>query len=353
MKVLMLSDFFLSGQTTHVLELARQLTRLEVEVHIAFGTIHSRLFYSHYSPILSASNVSHSQGGDLNYLHSTTKNWRPDIIHCQSSTLFKHTQNLSLRLGVPYILTCHGLGFQHPKYRPQFKLASAIVAIGPRVALELQDYMEKVTIIPNGIDTEHFVPHPESPSRRKKVIYMGRLEERRIRTLKQLALAHANITNLPLTIISDWNPNLPGTSFVPWQVDPVPHLQKAGIVVGCGRTAREALSCGNAVLLMQQSYDGVISPQLVACPDFDFSGNLGRFPLATLEGDLRRILRSNFRLKKLQSWGRNYAVTYLSSNDMAKKTLLLYKEVQGLSGSLARRSTKPLCSLANLAAQKR
>ncbi len=82
---------------------------------------------------------------------------------------------------------------------------------------------------------------------------------------------------------------LTGTNYVPWQVNLVPpHLQRSGIVVGCGRTAREALSCGNAVLLMQQAYDGVISPQLVSSPDFDFSGNLGRFPLTTMEGgDLR------------------------------------------------------------------
>ena len=43
----MLSDFFLSGQTTHVLELAKQLQVLGTDVHISFGTIHSRLFWSH------------------------------------------------------------------------------------------------------------------------------------------------------------------------------------------------------------------------------------------------------------------------------------------------------------------
>lgn len=341
MRVLMLSDFFLSGQTTHVLELAKQLQSFGAEVHIAFGAIHSRLFQSHYAPDLLANRISFSQELDLSHLSSRAQKWQPDLIHCQSSTLFKNTQYLAVRLGIPYVLTCHGLGFQNPRYRSQLKMASAIVAIGPKVALDLKDYAQKVEVIPNGIDTKHFSPHPKNPSRRKKIIYVGRLEERRILALTQLVTAHANITNLPLTIISDWNPNLPGTNYVPWQVNLVPHLQRSGIVVGCGRTAREALSCGNAVLLMQQAYDGVISPQLVSSPDFDFSGNLGRFPLTTMEGDLRRLLKSSYRLRKLQNWGRDYALTCLSSTEMAKKTLSLYQEILDLPESFAGHSRKP------------
>ncbi|HHT90437.1 MAG TPA: hypothetical protein GXZ68_05655, partial [Firmicutes bacterium] len=84
---------------------------------------------------------------------------------------------------------------------------------------------------------------------------------------------------------------------------------------------------GNAVLLMQQAYDGVVSPQLVAYDDFDFSGNLNRFPLSNLESDLKKLLRSSYRLKKLQKWGRDYALTHLSSERMAKKTLQVYRDV--------------------------
>ena len=62
MKVLMLSDFFLSGQTTHVLELAKQLQVLGTDVHISFGTIHSRLFWSHYTSWLSENRISFSAG---------------------------------------------------------------------------------------------------------------------------------------------------------------------------------------------------------------------------------------------------------------------------------------------------
>lgn len=326
MRVLLLSDFFHSGQTTHVLDLSKQLKKLGTEVHIMFGTIHSNLFWSYYAPQLSAQNISFSHGRDLTSLTKKVSKWKPDLIHCQSSTLFSTTQYLALRQNLPFVLTCHGLGFQHPRYRLPLKLASAIIAIGPNVALELLNYKDKVTIILNGVDLERFKP---SPSKRtpKKVLYVGRLEQKRIPPLQSLAKAHFNLTKRPLEIIADWNPQLPRTKFIPWQVDLVTHLQKSCIVAACGRTAREALSCGNAVLLMQQNYDGVISPQLVSATDFDFSGNLGRFSLHDLEKDLRKLLHSVYQLKKLQRWGRKYAEKSFSSLEMAEETLKLYKKV--------------------------
>lgn len=342
MKVLLYSDFFLSGQTTHVLELAKQLQKLKIDVHIAFGTIHSKLFRSHYVPYLENNGIPFSERCDTLKVFSLALKFKPDLIHCQSSTLFKNTQTVASRLAIPYILTCHGLGFNQPKYHSFFSSASAIIAIGPRVAKEVADFQDKTVIIANGIDTDVFSPSTEDNRRwRKKIMYVGRLEKKRIIALQQLIKAHTAISSQPLTIVSNWNPNLSGTNFQPWQVDLVPHLQSSGIVIACGRTAREALSCGNAVLLMQEAYDGVISPQLITKPDFDFSGNLERFPFSFIERDLRRLLKSNLRLKKLQSWGRNYALNHLSSTEMAKNTVLLYQKVLKSNHSRARYSLWP------------
>lgn len=341
MRLLLLSDFFLSGQTTHVLDLAQQLTKLGVQLHLAFGTIHSKLFNSQYAPSLRANNISFSQNKNLNTLINHAHKWKPDLIHCQSSTLFQTTQHLALQLGLPFVLTCHGLGFNHPQYRMPFRLAQGIIAIGPKVAQELVDYKEKVVIIPNGIDLEKFKPSSVSSKLRKQVLYVGRLEAKRIPALRRLAQAHKNILDQPLQVISNWDPALPHVKFIPWQVDVVSHLQKSGIVVACGRTAREALSCGNAVLLMQQSYDGIVSSSLVSTPDFDFSGNLGRFPLYEVEKDLRGLLKSTARLRKLQKWSRKYALNNLSSVQMAKETLQLYHNVLDSKRYFAGRSGFP------------
>lgn len=327
MKVLILSDFFLSGQTTHVLELAKQLKRLGVECHIAFGTIHSKLFWSDYIPYLEEHNLSFSHSVNLLKLFTLCSIWKPDVIHAQSSTLFQITQKLAFRLKIPYVVTCHGLGFNQPRYRQSLALAGSVIAIGPKVAEELKEIGRKVEVILNGIDTELFCPPADSKNIRKEILYVGRLERKRIEPLKQLIKANAIVAPGPLKVVSNWNPALAGTRFFPWQPDLIPQLQTSGIVVACGRTAREALSCGNAVLLMQQAYDGVISPQLIKRADFDFSGNLGRFPLTDLRYDLNSLLQRPQRLKKLQRWGRNYALTNLSSQQMAEETIAVYERV--------------------------
>jgi len=327
LKVLLLSDFFLSGQTTHVLELAKQLKRLKIEPQIAFGTIHTRLFWSDYVPYLLQHKLPFCHGLSLGALTIQSRLWQPDLIHVQSSTLFHSAQILAYRLGIPFVVTCHGLGFSQARFRRYLAAASAIIAIGPRVAEELQEFKQKTQIIPNGVDTEVFTPPEKQTGPRRALLYVGRLEKKRLEPLRYLAEANSLLVGTPLKIISNFDPQIPGTTYLPWQVNLVPHLQKSGIVAACGRTAREALSCGNAVLLMQRAYDGVISPPLVKLPDFDFSGNLGRFDLADLKYDLHALLHRPHRLKKLQSFGRSYAEKHLSSADMAAKTAALYELV--------------------------
>jgi len=327
LKVLFLSDFFLSGQTTHVLDLAKQLQLLGHEVHIAFGSIHSKLFWSHYTPALYQHKIAFSAEADLQTLVELGRKFRPDLIHSQSSTLFQRTQLLASRLSIPYILTCHGLGFNQLRYRHLLAGASAVIAIGPNVAAEIAGLNPRIAVILNGIDTDRFRPPADDAAPRNTIIYVGRLERKRIEALRHLVNAHKALVGRPLRIISNWNPSLPGSIFKPWQPDLVPYMQSAGIVAACGRTAREALSTGNAVLLMQQAYDGVISPKLVTYDDFDFSGNLRRFPYTKLQSDVRELLDSPHRLKKLQNWSRNYALVHLSSAHMAEKTASLYRDV--------------------------
>ena len=100
-------------------------------------------------------------------------------------------------------------------------------------------------------------------------------------------------------------------------------------MVGCGRTAREALAAGCVVLLMNTRYDGIIDHQLVQEPDFDFSGNQGRFRFKRLLEDLSSLAANRKRIRRLQRFSRAYAVENLSSREMAQKVLAVY--VQAVS----------------------
>ncbi len=341
MKIVFLSDFFLSGQTTHVLELAKQLSRMDQKVHISFGQIHSRLFFTHYVPLLKSWGISFSQGNGIARALYYFNPAKPDILHCHSSTLFNKARRLASQLRIPYVLTCHGLGFSHPKYIKDLQGARCVIAVGPRVAEEILPITSQVVIIPNGIDTTHFVPPSSTNKPRRDILNVGRMDNRRFRSLSRLSQTLNDEFDLSLSVIADWDPQIRNTRFVPWQVDVVPYLQESGIVAASGRTAREALSCGNAVLLMQKTYDGLISPSLVTKGDFDFSGNLGRYPFGRLKSDLERLLSSPTRLKRVQTWSRSYAVENLDSAVMAKQTLDVYHEILDSDYPFTSRSPKP------------
>ena len=120
---------------------------------------------------------------------------------------------------------------------------------GPNSAAEImQAHKDKIVIIPNGVDIERF-----TPARKEKtltVYYIARLDWPKVYPLKKLAQAVAEISNLNLVIVANWQPPVSSGEYLPWQVDIETLLARANIVAGCGRTAREAMASGCAVLLM-------------------------------------------------------------------------------------------------------
>ncbi|MGI6148454.1 MAG: glycosyltransferase family 4 protein [Firmicutes bacterium] len=323
MKILLLAEFFLSGQTTHVLDLAEQLKRMGCDVHVRFTRVHSPLFGTEYAPRLKEQGIAVSTGTGTSFLSYLVRRWRPDVIHAHSSTLFASANRLARRLRIPSILTCHGLGFSHPKYQEDLRGASHVIAIGPKVAQEIRHICPKLTVIPNGVNTEYYVP-PQGSFLRNQVVYIARMDRGKIPALTRLTQIMNSTFHRQLMVVADWDPKIAGIVYHPWTPDLRPILQQAGIVAASGRTAREALACGSAVLLMQRRYDGLVSPALTGRADFDFSGNLGRFTFSRLRSDLKRLLTSRTALQKLQRWGRRYAEDNLNSANMAAAIAAVY-----------------------------
>ncbi|NLM40328.1 MAG: glycosyltransferase family 4 protein [Firmicutes bacterium] len=326
MRILLLSEFFLSGQTTHVLDLTEQLHKLGHSVHLRLARVHTPLFAAEYAPRLKKLGITVSTGSSASGLNYLLRSFRPDVIHAHSSTLFSLAHRLAYRFQVPYVLTCHGLGFDHPKYKEDLENAAAVIAVGSNVAEQIKKTVTNLFIIANAVNTDYYVP-PAPPRMRREIVYVGRIDEARIPGIKYLAKVLNAYFDHNLSIVGDRDPLVPGTIFHPWKTDLRPTLQQAGIVAACGRSAREALASGCAVLLMQRAYDGLISPALVCRPDFDFSGNQGRYPFSRLIQDLRVLLNSPAKLRKLQHWSRRYAEECLSSASAARQVAAVYEKV--------------------------
>jgi len=327
MRVLLLSEFFLSGQTTHVLDLAEQLQSLGLSVHVRFARIHTPLFEADYAPRLKERGISVSTGPGAGPLSTLFRRWRPDVIHAHSSTLFALANRLATRLQVPAVFTCHGLGLSRRSYQRELSQAACVIAVGKNVAQEIAPFCRRLVIIPNGVNTAYYVPPPGN-FLRDQLVYIARMDRSKIPALVQLARIYNSYFQRCLTVIADRNPEVPGTIYQPWKADLLPTLQQSGIVAASGRTAREALACGNAVLLVQSRYDGLIGPALTVKSDFDFSGNHGRFPFSRLRDDLAKLLYSRTALPRLQAWSRKYAEENLSSAKMARAVVDVYAAVQ-------------------------
>ena len=224
----------------------------------------------------------------------------------------------------PFYPTCHGLGFSQSKHEALQEPPT--IAVGPNCSCGHLPILSRLTVIPNGVNTTYYVP-PWQPLT-DQVVYIARMDGK---IPPCPACPHPrNCFRRHLTVVADWNPEVPGTIFQSWQADIRPTLQQAGIVAASGRTAREALACGNAVLLIQRGYDGLITPALSGKPDFDFSGNHSRFPFSRLRRDLSRLFSCPPALERLQVWSRRYAVENLSSAQMAQKVLEVYDEAKRL-----------------------
>ena len=319
MKIVFLSDFFLSGQTTHVLELAKQLSRMDQKVHISFGQIHSRLFFTHYAPLLKSWGISFSQGNGRwsAYYFNPAK---PDILHSLVH-LFNKARRLASQLNLMFYH--HVFGFSHPKYIKD--LRCPLCYLWDREGEEILPITSQVVIIPNGIDTTHFVPPSSTNKPRRDILYVGRMDNRRFRSLSRLSQTLNDEFDLSLSVIADWDPQIRNTRFVPWQVDVVPYLQEFGL----WPHQEEPPEKPSAVAMQffdAKTYDGLIS---ISCDKrgLRLSGNLGRYPFGRLKAILERLLSSPHSSKESPNLSRSYAVENLDSAVMAKQTLDVYHEI--------------------------
>lgn len=251
------------------------------------------------------------------------RHFRPEIIHAHSSTLFQYASGLSRCHRIPFGVTCHGLGIGNSKYQSSLSKASFIIAVGRNTARELLPlYGDKVRVVPNGIDTNLYYPRTKSPA--TNLFYAGRIDRTRLVMLNQLAKCTAKL-DLKLTVIGDVCPRLSNVRYVPWQTNLHSILGLAPIVAACGRTAREAMASGAAVLLMNKGYCGIIHPGTVAKTWFDFSGNSRKYPEEHLEADVARLSSDHRFRTNVQKFSRSYALNYLDSKQMATQVLRQYQ----------------------------
>lgn len=319
MRVLFLSGFYFSGQTTHAVELAKAISSLKHTVSVFTRGRAQLPAWTMYERALMASNVDARRFEGRSALIDAALAFRPDVVHCHSSTLLKDALDIGRRAHAPVVFTAHGLGIR----RPELARVDWVIAVGPKVAAEAREAgVERLSIVGNGVDLRRF--KPEAKARSPLVAYIGRVDAAKRRGLAALIEATQRIGRLH--IASNDRPPGDGLILHGWLADVAPLLRRAHVVVGTGRAIREGMASGCVGVVLGAKYGGVVRPKSLPEGAFpSFSGDVGAAPSAPLiERDLVWLFQDRHRLEALARWSRKYAVRHFSLERMAAWVLDVY-----------------------------
>lgn len=319
MRVLFLSGFYLSGQTTHAVELARALRALGYAVSLFTRGRAQLPAWRAYEPVLRGGGVEARRFDNRTRMIDAALQLRPQVVHCHSSTLLADAAEIARRVGAPVVFTAHGLGIP----RRALALSDWVIAVGPKVEAEVRRAgARRVWLIGNGVDLVRFAPGPKE--RLPTIAYVGRVDAAKRRGLAALVQASRRVGRLH--VASNDRPQESGVTAHGWLADVAPLLRRAHVVVGTGRAIREGMASGCVAVVLGARYAGVVRPSSLAAGAFpSFSGQSGSPPEpALIERDLLALFQSRARLEALARWSRRYAVRHFSLERMARRVASVY-----------------------------
>jgi len=325
-RVVLLARLFYSGQTTHTVELARELARQGHTVALlSHGPCHLAA-WTHACRTLEREGVAchrHARPGEA---LAAAVQLDPQILHVHSSDLLPLAAQVAAETGAPVIFTAHGLGTLR---QPLVKKADRVIAVGPRVHQELcAGGVQRLALVGNGVDTDRF--RPGKKGRTLQVAFVGRVDETKRRGLDELIEAVAMIPRVRLVVASNQRPSHPRCVAAGWLWDVAPLLAESHVVAGAGRAIREGMASGCVGLLLGSAYGGVVSPAAL----FRGRGGALWFPASdgdppdrqSIRRDLVRLVQDERHRRALARWSREYAVRHFSLKRMAREVVSVYAD---------------------------
>lgn len=365
--LILVDQLNVGGTETHVLSLATQLVKEGLRVLIGtnggpmLDTFQNAALEIVYLPFKSDNPVGDEYQELLKKCRSVLLDEKVDIIHAHFIAGLKVATALSQELLIPVVATIHGLFYPPRQLRGLLDQCPQVIAVSDPAAqwvVGKVDYpARQVAVIPNGIDTDFYVPGLRENSFReeleleagqKLIVLVSRLTwgktrvaEMAIRAVQELAkeyhlklaivggggdspLIHAtaNLTNRLV------NQDL--VSVLGWRLNPVECYQAADAVIGTARVALEAMSCQTPVIAAgNASYMGPIRPE-----NFDYAwqsyfGDHKRGRALSAE-QLALDLREIFNHARITEWTdlyRPWVVRNFNISKVAQQTREFYHGV--------------------------
>ncbi|NLY53588.1 MAG: glycosyltransferase family 4 protein [Firmicutes bacterium] len=359
LSILLLSmalDF--GGAETHVISLAKALQRTGLRVLVASngGRLVPELEAAgikHYPVALHARNPL-ALLRSIDIIKRIVQSEDVRLMHAHARIPAWVAQRVGRATGVPLVTTYHGCYSAHWFLRLFTTGGQQTIAVAP----DVKDYLierfnfppEQITVIHNGIDTEQFAVAEYPPPNRQQVTYISRMSGERggvaLSLLEAVALLHDDFPALRVVIVGDGD-RLPEVQALASRLNEewggeycqvlggradIPQLlAQAGIVVGVGRVALEAMSTGRPVIVANEygCYGLLEAATLQLAMQHNFSGRGATQETnpVTIANALREVLLDPERADRAVQVAREAVETHYSVTEKAREVLNVYSKL--------------------------
>lgn len=323
LRILLLTHYFRSGQTTHVFALGTALRQLGHDVIIAVGGVRSAA-RAHYLRTLARGTRLLTQTPRATLIKLAR--WS-DVIHVHSKRSFHLGAQLAEEHGVPLVITCHAASLIRPEYEDAFHCARYIICPWPRLAEQMGPRQGRTVMIPNGIELDRFRFRPRTPGSELRLLLLGRIDHSRLEGFNALCDATLGLQGVRLSVASDYRVKRPEVTYLGWLARPERHLGRSDVVVGTGRAVLEGLATGCAALVLGVGWDGLLTPANASqLSRYNFIGDAtGTPPSAPAIREAIVRLQQDLPLRSaLGAWGRQYVASHFEATQMARRTASIY-----------------------------
>lgn len=369
-RVLMLIDALnIGGTETHVLNITKTLMDKGIYVVIATsgGPLDSLLqslgikiikipFYGDY--------ISNKRkNGLVQLLKSIIDREKINIIHCHLFASMQLANELYRMYKIPYIVTVHGLFYPNDILYSTCIMASGVIAVSEPVRKKLNEKLsnrieDKIVVIPNCINVDlmkntsidrNVEKELDLPARARLLCYCSRLDWNKTEAARALIFAFSRLykefSKIYLVIIGDG----PGKSNIEMEAkiinqmagkdivhvigaraNVIPYYLKSTIVIGTARVAIEGMMCEKPVIAVgNEGYTGIISERNCRSQMDMYFGDhaaLEKPNITRLEKDMRYLLESYDKRRKIGKWGRRWCEKHFNSDTITDDIIQLYKK---------------------------
>ena len=351
------------GTETHVLSLARMLRRRKIHMSLAtYGGPFVPVMRQHGIRIHLIS-MSTSSTTAASSISKVVKRHGYTVIHAHDIESFRMLPHLRKQLPrVPRLMTVHGIYYSQAELRHAVNAANAVIAVSPSVRTRMIwscHATNKVTLVPNGIDTFKYSPVSNSIQSRRKLglpsqahvcLYVGRFQSDKWGIARKVILAAERVNQRYsnfVTVLVGFGSYRSRLKKLAKQVNtrlgrvairvlpPTTQLQNyyraATMVVGTGRVALEAMSCGKPVIAAGISgYEGIIdrkSWRSAVAHQFGDHGANQRTTVAGLSHDIQKLLSNPQFATSRGNFGRKMVLRQFSIQQAASMTGTIYHRV--------------------------